>query len=190
MNTDIVLVPLKQDTVITLLKNRSSQDETLDFLIQRLANQQSKPSPKRSSRRKAPSQGKYRITLLGESFVVSSLADVLVTVLGELANLDSEFLPRFSQERSRARRYVARKAEALYPGRPDLTHFHCEVTPGWVVGTNYSRRDVKRILSVACECAGITFGDDLVLKFPGEMRTTSENVLALFGFTEHEACGE
>ena len=76
MNTDIVLVPLKQDTVITLLKNRSSQDETLDFLIQRLANQQSKPSPKRSSRRKAPSQGKYRITLLGESFVVSSLADV------------------------------------------------------------------------------------------------------------------
>lgn len=190
MNTDIALVPLKQDTIAKLFTIRSSQDETLDGLIQRLANQESKPSQRGSSPRKAPSRGTYLITLLGERFTVSTLGEVLVAVLRELTNLDSEFLPRFSQEHGHTRRYVARKAEALYPGRPDLAHYHCEVKPGWFVGTNYSRRDVKRILRAACEVAGITFGEDLVLEFPSEKRTANEELLALFGFTEREDCGQ
>ena len=41
-------------------------------------------------------------------------------------------------------------------------------TTGYV-GDDYARRDVERILSDACEIAGITYGEDLVLEWPEEV---------------------
>ena len=92
------------------------------------------------------------------------MADVLVTVIGELAKLDAEFMDRLSEETGRSRRYVARKPEALYPGRSDLAQYRREVRPGWFVGTNSSHRDVVRILRAACEVAAITFGKDCLVE--------------------------
>ena len=127
------------------------------------------PSPKMS-----PSVGKtYRITLLGESFSAASLGDTLITVLGRLADMDSEFLPRLSLKHGRTRHHVAQRPEDVYPGRPDLAaRYSREIKPGWYVGDNYARRDVERILSDACEVAGITYGEDLVLEWPGEAEQT------------------
>ena len=124
------------------------------------------PSPKMS-----PSGGKtYRITLLGESFSAASLGDTLITVLGRLADMDTEFLPRLSLKHGRTRQHVAQRPEDIYPGRPDLAdRYSREIRPGWYVGDNYARRDVERILSDACEIAGITYGEDLVLEWPEEV---------------------
>ena len=119
----------------------------------------------------SPSVAKtYRITLLGESFSAASLGDTLITVLGRLADMNSEFLPRLSLKHGRTRQHVAQRPEDIYPGRPDLAdRYSREIRPGWYVGDNYARRDVERILRDACEIAGITYGEDLVLEWPGEV---------------------
>ena len=158
-------VPMKHDTLATLLKIRSSQDETLDEVIQRLAKKSSMPVQPRiqrySERNPSSSSKTYRVTLFGETLIAATLSDVLVRVLREFAELDEAFLPRFSQEHGRTRRHVARDPKAIYPGRPDLSRFCRQITPGWFVGTNYSKQDVERILRAACEIVGITYGTDL-----------------------------
>lgn len=112
-------------------------------------------------------RGAYQITILGDSYSAASLGDTLIMVLGQLSDMDSEFLPRLSLIRGRTRRHVAQLPEDIYPGRPDLAVRCREIRPGWYVGDNYSRRDVERILSDACEVAGITYGEDLILQWPG-----------------------
>ena len=112
----------------------------------------------------------YGITLLGESFSVASLGEMLITVLGQLADMDAEFLPQLSLKHGRTRKHVARRPEDIYPGRPDLaTRYSREIRLGWYVGDNYARRDVERILHDACEIAGLTYGEDLVMEWPGEV---------------------
>ena len=127
-------------------------------------------SDSRPSSKMSPSVDKtYRITLLGESFSATSLGEVLITVLGQLADMDPEFLPRLSLEHGRTRQHVAQRPEDIYPGRPNLaTRYTREIRAGWYVGDNYARRDVDRILRDSCEVAGITFGEDLVIEWPGE----------------------
>lgn len=101
--------------------------------------------------------------LLGEEIPADTLGELLVAVLRRLAHRDPRFLERLSHQTRRTRRIVARNASDLYPDRPDLSVYAREVTQGWWVGTNCSKRDVAAILEVACEVADLAFGHDLSL---------------------------
>lgn len=96
----------------------------------------------------------------------ASANDLLIGVLQTLAMENPDFLPQLAAHanaRARTRVYLSQNRNDLYPGRPDLTHFSSEITPGWYVGTNISNQQKIQLLRNACEVAGITYGVDLVI---------------------------
>ena len=80
----------------------------------------------------------------------------MIKVLQLLAKEDDSFYERFTSRRhGRKRRYLAKNKSELYPDRPDLVELaSVEVSPGWWLGTNYSRRDIQKIIDLAKEVAG------------------------------------
>jgi len=106
----------------------------------------------------------YGFVFKGEKYIASNAIEVLVKVLEKLSSLDSTFLIQFaSRKHGKSRRYIAKNADELYPGREDLIHFSQQLSSGWWVGTNYSRSSIKKIIKMACEVAGISFGRDLIV---------------------------
>ena len=93
----------------------------------------------------------------GQFHVAGSAKEVLCTVLAKLHEEDPTFFDRFtSRKHGRRRRYAASERSDLYPGRPDLAEeFSVEVARGWWVGTNYSRRDIGKIIDLALDVVGI-----------------------------------
>ncbi len=90
--------------------------------------------------------------------------DVLVSVIELLSNKDQRFINRFASlpKHGRTRRYVARERSDLYPGRPDLAKEHShQLKSGYWVGINISKKQVERIVTMACEVAELTFDVDL-----------------------------
>lgn len=171
MDNDMMLVPLRQETVARLIACRSNAGETLDGVLTRLAEQHRKNSsvedPKPVAARPIRlKRGRYRATLIGDVIVADSLREMLANVLNRLADMDGGFLSRFSAWQGRTRRHVARRREVIHPGRDDLNRRYTEeFRPGWWIGTNYSAADVRRILKDACWVAGISFGGDLSIDF-------------------------
>ena len=104
---------------------------------------------------------KYEFEIFDAGYFVETLPDVLVMVMRSIHEIDDGFLARLSQESGRVRPILAKDPEKLYPGRTDLSHNSRDVIDGWYVGTNYSKRDVARILERICELAGLTIKDDL-----------------------------
>ena len=77
---------------------------------------------------------------------------------------DQTFINRFASlpRHGRTRRYVARERTDLYPGRPDLAEeYSHQLKSGYWVGINISKKQVERIVTMACEVARLTFGVDL-----------------------------
>ena len=104
---------------------------------------------------------------LGDTeFPARSAQEVLIKVFEELAARDKTFLERFAAipRHGRFRRYVAREKLDLYPNRPDLCEeFSHQLKSGWWLGTNYSRKGISKIIRMAAEVAGLTFGRDLTI---------------------------
>lgn len=105
--------------------------------------------------------------LRGEWHSFPSAIRVMVGVLEKLTELDPTFPDKFAAKDTRkSRRYIARSKYGLYSERADL----CEKfsTPlsnfGWFVGTNYNKGDVVKVVTLACEVAGLQFGQDLILQ--------------------------
>ena len=110
--------------------------------------------------------GAVGFSLEGRFFTCRNGRDVLVGVFDALAERDGTFLERFAArpKHGRTRRYLARSAEELYPGRPDLAReYSAKLKSGWYVGTNVSKAQIERIISMACEVAPLEFGRELVV---------------------------
>jgi len=161
MNTAYTYIPVETNVLASLLDMRECPEETMNDILVKVLRKHRPP--------KAPNvavqNGKHVFHLLGEKFAAKSARQVLTVVLKQLHQHDSTFLKRLSMETGRTRRFVAACPEKLYPGRPDLAQFAYPLDDGWWVGTNYSKKDINRILKRACEVANITFGVDLVLDF-------------------------
>ena len=126
------------------------------------------PSPSAAAKTRAPrptrSTGPISFRLRGREFQARSAIEVLITVLEQLSSSDQGFLERFAARPKRGRRrYVARNREELYPGRPDLSQHSHRLSSGWWVGKNYSKREIKQMLEMACEVTGLRFGIDLIV---------------------------
>jgi predicted type IV restriction endonuclease len=90
--------------------------------------------------------------------------DVLVSVIENLADHDPTFIQRFVSlpKHGRTRRFIALNPSELYPGRSDLSQEHSyQLRSGYWLGTNVSRKQIERIISMACEVAGLIYDRDL-----------------------------
>lgn len=89
-----------------------------------------------------------------------SARDLMAQVFQRLHQEDRQFLERFAaRKHARKRRYLSKNKYDLYPGRPDLVDKYSEeIVPGWWLGTNYSRRDIQKIIDLAREVAGPRLG--------------------------------
>ena len=160
-----ILVPLSEETVSRLMGKRCEPSECLSDIIDRLTASNDSQSRRIESDRYEPGSGRtrYTVLVLGEILPVSTLVEALAKVLNMLADLDPEFLERLERTGGRTRRNVARGPHAIYPGRPDLSRYALEFRPGWWIGTNYSRRDICRIVEDACRVTGLAYGRDVEL---------------------------
>ena len=174
-----VLVELVTDQVESLCGFRPDPDTVVAFL-------KGGPSPSAGSRAAptrsaatappssptappaAPTADGFGFVLNGTFWRAKSAREVLVTVFLRLQERDSSFFERFAAlpKHGRSRRFLARSALDLYPGRPDLAESHShELLPGWWIGTNYGVDQIRKIIGMASEVAGLRFGCDLVVKF-------------------------
>jgi len=98
-------------------------------------------------------QGKYSFSVGGKQYEAGSAKDAMIKVFSLLAEADSQFPERFAaRKHGKKRRYLSRDRTELYPDRPDLAEIaSVEVLPGWWLGTNYSRRDIQKIIDLAKE---------------------------------------
>ena len=111
--------------------------------------------------------GAFVFVLQGERFAAGSLKEAYIDCLRELSVRDPEFLDRLSHRRTRTRRLVARHGADLYLRSPQLAgKFAIPLVDGWWVDTNLSRIQCEQRLEIACDVAGLVFGEDLTLEFP------------------------
>jgi len=104
--------------------------------------------------------------LKGQYYQARSARDVMTQIFELLSRDDSSFLERFaSRKHGKKRRYLARNKFELYPGREDLAeNASYQTASGWWIGTNYSKRDIQKIIELACEIAGLNYGTDLTIQ--------------------------
>lgn len=109
-------------------------------------------------------------TFEGQFVACRNGREVLEAVFEALAKRDASFLERFAArpKHGRTRRYLARKPDELYPGRPDLAREHfVRLQSGWYIGTNVSHAQIERIIEMACEVSRIRFGKELIVNVGG-----------------------
>jgi hypothetical protein len=100
----------------------------------------------------------------GQHHPARNACDVLVNVLETLTKRDTSFPERFASlpKHGRTRRYLARKPDDLYPGRPDLVRDHSkQLSSGWWLSTNHSRVTIGGIIEMACNVGHVRYGKDL-----------------------------
>jgi len=104
-------------------------------------------------------------TLDGRHYPARNARDVLQNVFETFTKRDATFLERFAAlpKHGRTRRYLSRKPEDLYPGRPDLARDHSvQLSSGWWLGTNHSRATIERIIEMACDVVHLKYGKELL----------------------------
>jgi hypothetical protein len=108
---------------------------------------------------------KFQFSFCGKRYEAGSAREVMIKVFQLLSKENSGFLERFAaRKHGKKRRYLAQDKNELYTERPDLTKFAVEVVLGWWVGTNYSRRDIQKIINLAKEVAGTKLSSQINVK--------------------------
>lgn len=160
------LVSLTEETVAMLMASKVSNDESMDSVVRRImAGGPARKPPSAIRPEQIGALTGHQVRVFAETVYVPKVHDCLATVLEALARRDGGFLARLATEQSRSRRIVARAPEALYPASPHLAKHARELPGGWWAITNCSRPDVERSVATACRVAGVTFGDDVAIRF-------------------------
>jgi hypothetical protein len=107
------------------------------------------------------STGRWTVELGGKRVSTSNLKTAYRTLLLLLHERHPDFLQAFSEERARARRFVARAPRDLYLNSPDLAKHHAKpLTAGWYFDTNLSTDQVARRARIAARLCGLRYGRD------------------------------
>jgi hypothetical protein len=174
---DELLLELLADRVESLCGYKPDPDTVARFLSENVALRTTpqpppvvvppkRPEPMPIPPIRPPGPATFGFLLSGVLHNARNARDVLVCVIEALAERDSTFLDRFASlpKHGRTRRYIARDQNDLYPGRPDLAQeFSHQLRSGWWLGINISRKQVERIIQMACEVAGLRYGRDLTV---------------------------
>ena len=186
---DDLLLELVADRVESLIGFKPDLDTVAKFLRENVVFRPSAPAnvqatqipraqPQRTIIPPPPPQQRIQAIGLGANTIAVGFSldgkfvscrngrEVLIGVFEALTQRDPSFPERFAArpKHGRTRRYLARTADELYPGRPDLAREHfAKLTSGWYVGTNVSKARIERITEMCCEVAKIRFGKDLLV---------------------------
>jgi hypothetical protein len=134
-----------------------SENDILRRLLSIVQSQQAQPSFSSVSIER--SRGNWTVRIDGAASSAKNLKDAYCQFIAGLATRSPEFLIDFSQEKSRARKFVARRPDELYQNSPHLAADHAvEFLPGWYIDTNLSEEQVTRRIKVAARIAGLTYG--------------------------------
>lgn len=182
---DPVLVDLLVDQVETLCGFKPDVDSVAHFISDSVRTRAREDHPVRQDspgKAKSPAKpasprhdtrsttdGTAGFVLNGVHSKTKSAIDTLIQVLRKFAELDTTFLERFDALplHGRTRRFVARTQRELYPDREDLARDYThELTPGWWVGTNYGSDQIEKIIKIASDVAGLTYGSQLTVDLP------------------------
>jgi len=182
---DPVLVDLLVDQVETLCGFKPDVDSVAHFIsdsvrararddlqVPKGSPSKAKPATKPASPRgetRSTTDGSAGFVLKGVHTKTKSAIDTLIQVLRKFAELDTTFLERFDALplHGRTRRFVARTPRELYPDREDLARDYThELMPGWWVGTNYGSDQIEKIIKMASDVAGLSYGTQLTVDLP------------------------
>lgn len=111
------------------------------------------------------SNGVPGFSFQGQFHPARNAIDTLRQVFDLLIQRDPTFGERFAglPKHGRSRRYLARSASDLYPGRSDLVQdCSTKLASGWWMSTNHSRKTIGQIIAMACDVAEVALGKDLV----------------------------
>ena len=102
-------------------------------------------------------------TLFGEFVPCRNALDVLISVIEALAERDSSFIEKFvaRPRHGRVRRYIARDRNELHPGHPEFEKESHRLRSGYWLGLKHGHVQIKSVIELACEVAGIGYGMDL-----------------------------
>lgn len=150
---------------------RQSFSESENDILRRLLladSHRAVPMPARTSSRHADvpirSRGLWAVELNGERTTAANMKEAYRTLLLKLEAGSPGFFDRFSVERSRSRKFIARKPSDLYDSAPHLAAQHArELKDGWYFDTNLSTEQVATRVRVAARVAGLTYGRDVKL---------------------------
>jgi negative regulator of replication initiation len=108
--------------------------------------------------------GRWTVRLGESRIAAANLKGAYRTLLLLLEERDPGFLDKFSNERARSRRFVARSPEDLYLASPKLAKQHAKpLTDGWFFDTNLSTDEVARRARIAARVSGLAYGRDVEL---------------------------
>lgn len=106
--------------------------------------------------------GRWTVELSGKRVPASNLKAAYRTLLLLLNERHPNFLQAYSEERARARRYVARAPRDLYLNSPKLAKDHAKpLIAGWYFDTNLSTDQVARRARIAARLCGLRYGRDV-----------------------------
>ena len=116
------------------------------------------PTPQRQPR----TRGLWTVELSGKRESAANLKDAYRLLLQRLAERFPDFLERFSHEKARSRRFVARNPLHLYGNAPHLVGKHAKpLVDGWFFDTNLSTVQVAQRVRIAARLCGLLYGKDL-----------------------------
>ncbi len=178
---DEPLVELLANAVGSKIGSRPEADDVAEFLVGLARSTAASHKPVRHSEPSIPepqvrpqgaplpeSPRSGRLVLQGRTFRYANAMEATVTLLGELAKNDPQFLEKCSQHpnaQGRKRRYIARTAEELYPDRPDLRELRASLPGGWFIATNLNNVLKKTVIRLAADVAHLEFGTDVSVDF-------------------------
>jgi hypothetical protein len=182
---DSQLLELLIDKVESLCGYKPDEETVSNFLAQQAGTTPPRRQPRASTPTVPPQQsirpaapvvtvaaastqlGRHGCKIGGTFHPAVTAKEVMVTVFEQLCQQDPTFGARFiaRPKHGRKRRYLAATKEELYPGRPDLAEdASYRLRNGLWLGTNASKATIETIVQMACEVAGLTYGQDVVLE--------------------------
>ena len=107
-------------------------------------------------------RGQWTVEVLGDRIPAANLKSAYRSLLEALSNREAGFMARFSEEKGRSRRFVARTPEQLYAASPHLARRHAErLADGWYFDTNLSTAQVATRAKIAARICGLRYGADV-----------------------------
>ncbi len=86
------------------------------------------------------------------SQLLSILSSTQPDFMDKIAQLDDKL---FQESKHRTRHYIAKNQNDLYPETPEFTEKYSEHVLGYWVATNFSRKEVDTLATLACQAAGV-----------------------------------
>jgi hypothetical protein len=116
---------------------------------------------------KPVSERHVQYSILGQKRTADSASEALVDIMKTLAQRDPKFLDTVAPlVEGNSRNHIARSRDQVYPLKPELSEYTIEFVRGWWLGTNIANREKIRIIKKACEAAGLSFGQDIIISLP------------------------